>query len=261
MLLTFTKGQRFMAAKKVKLLLVKTVENLGIVGDIVKVRPGFARNYLLTQALAEAPTPTKIERLKEARAAALAELAQLRSAREELLRRMKAVDIDIKPRCNDQGITYGSVTQRDISEALPAAGYDVGLRSVRMNQNIRRVGSYHVPIQFEKDLRTDITLNVEPDRALEEEREEMEIDEEGELVEKKPRRERRERSEGGEHAEGEAGEHADKGGERRERKGKRPEREPAAVGAETTPKSEGRGPKAERAPKPEREGKPGKSKG
>ena len=68
-----------MAAKKVKLLLNKSVENLGIVGDIVKVRPGFARNYLLPHALAETPTPTKIERLKEAREAALAELARLAS--------------------------------------------------------------------------------------------------------------------------------------------------------------------------------------
>ena len=180
-----------MAAKKVKLLLNKSVENLGIVGDIVKVRPGFARNYLLPHALAETPTPTKIERLKDAREAALAELARLRNAREELLGRMKDVTIAIQRSCNDQGILYGSVTQRDISEALQAAGYDVSIRSVRMNQNIRRVGSYHVPIQFEKDLRTDITLNVEADRALAEDRDEIEIDEEGELVERRPARERR----------------------------------------------------------------------
>lgn len=182
-----------MAGKKVKLLLNKSVENLGIVGDIVKVRPGYARNYLLPFALAEAPTPTKIERLKEARNAALAELARLRQAREELLERMKDVTVSIQRSCNDQGILYGSVTQRDISEALQAAGYAVGIREVRLNQNIRRIGSYHVPIQFEKDLRTEITLNVEPDRALVEEREEMEIDEEGELVEKSPAREGRER--------------------------------------------------------------------
>jgi large subunit ribosomal protein L9 len=182
-----------MAAKKVKLLLLRTVENLGIVGDIVKVRPGFARNYLLPHQLGEAPTPTKIERLKEAREAALADLAKLRSAREELLSRMSAVTVAIQRSCNDQGILYGSVTQRDISDALQAAGYDVGVRSVRLSQSIRRVGSYHVPIQFEKDLRTEITLNVEPDRALMDEREEMEIDEEGELVVKRPERKPRAR--------------------------------------------------------------------
>ncbi len=179
-----------MAAKKVQLLLNKTVENLGIVGDIVKVRPGFARNYLVPLNIAEKPTPTKIERLKAARESALAELARLRGDREELLARMQAVSVSIIRSCNDQGILYGSVSQRDISEALQAAGYDVGIRSVRLSQTIRRIGEYHVPIQFEKDLRTDITLKVEPDRALEEEKEEMEIDEEGELVQKRPPRER-----------------------------------------------------------------------
>jgi large subunit ribosomal protein L9 len=177
-----------MAAKKVQLLLNKSVENLGIVGDIVKVRPGFARNYLVPLNIAEKPTPTRIERLKSAREAALAELARLRGAREELLARMQAVTVTIVRSCNDQGMLYGSVSQRDISEALQAAGYDVGLRSVRLSQSIRRVGEYHVPIQFDKDLRTDITLKVDPDRTLEPEKEDMEIDEEGNLVEKKPPR-------------------------------------------------------------------------
>lgn len=174
-----------MAAKKIHLLLNKTVENLGIVGDTVKVRPGFARNYLLPHAIAEAPTPSKIERLKAAREAALAELAQLRQAREALLERMHAVTVTIVRSCNDQGILYGSVSQRDIADVLQAAGYDVGIRSVRLSQTIRRVGEYHVPIQFDKDLRTDITLKVDPDRTLEEAKDEIEIDEEGEMVEKK----------------------------------------------------------------------------
>ena len=177
-----------MAAKKVKLLLNRSVENLGIVGDIVKVRPGYARNFLLTHALAEAPTPSKIERLKEAREAALAELAHLRQAREELVARMNAVTVTIKRSCNDQGILYGSVSQRDIADALHTDGYHVDVRAVRLSQSIRRVGEYHVPIQFDKDLRTDITLKIDPDRSLVEETEEMEIDNEGELVEKKPRR-------------------------------------------------------------------------
>ncbi len=155
-----------MAAKKVKLLLTRSVENLGIVGDIVKVRPGFARNFLLPQALAESPTPSKIERLKEARDKALAELAVLRKDREALLGRMENVTITIKRSCNDQGHLYGSVSQRDISDALVAAGYSVDVRAVRLSQSIRRVGEYHVPIQLDKDLRADITLKVDPDRAL-----------------------------------------------------------------------------------------------
>lgn len=197
-----------MAGKKVKLLLRKSVENLGIVGDIVKVRPGFARNFLLPQAIAETPTPKKIEALKGAREAALAELAQLRKSREELLERMHNITIAIQRSCNDQGLLYGSVTQRDISDALIAAGYAVDVRSVRLSQTIRRIGEYHVPIQFEKDLRTDITLKVDPDRVLEAEMRESEAEAEGEAAEGaegavedregRPQRERRRRDEASE---------------------------------------------------------------
>ena len=177
-------------AKRIELLLLESVENCGIVGDIVKVKPGFARNYLLPLGIAEFPTPTKIEALKEERAAAQAEVAALRAAREELLGRMEEVKITLVRSCNDKGILYGSVTQRDIADGLQESGYDVGTRSIRLANALRRIGEYHVPIQFEKDLRTEITVLIEPDQPLEE-REEMEIDDEGNLVipEKKPARE------------------------------------------------------------------------
>ncbi len=192
-------------AKNIELLLLETVEHLGIVGDIVKVKPGYARNYLLPHLIAEFPTEEKIESLKEARAAAQAELQALRSAREELLGRMEEVEITLQRSCNDQGVLYGSVTQRDIADALQEAGYDVGVRSVRLSQTIRRVGDYSVPVQFEKDLRTEINLTVIADRSIEDEREEMEFDNEGELIikDKKPRREA---APEGEVAEGDAAE-------------------------------------------------------
>lgn len=177
-------------AKNVQLLLLKTIENLGIVGDIVKVKPGFARNYLLPLNLAEAPTPSRVEALKEARAKAQAELSALRSAREELLARMNSVEVTLVRSCNDQGVLYGSVTQRDIADALQEGGFDVGMRSIRLSQPLRRVGHYDVPIQFERDLRTEVTVHIKPDEPLEE-RDEMEIDEEGNLVEPKPKREKK----------------------------------------------------------------------
>jgi large subunit ribosomal protein L9 len=155
-------------ARHLELLLLKSVENLGIVGDTVKVRPGFARNFLLPMKLADVPTPSRIEALKEDRAKAQAELSRLRSAREELHARMEDVAVTIQRSCNDQGVLYGSVTQRDIADALQAAGYDVGVRSIRLAQTIRRIGEYHVPIQFERDLRTEVVIKVTADRTLEE---------------------------------------------------------------------------------------------
>jgi large subunit ribosomal protein L9 len=154
-------------ARPVELLLLRNVENLGIVGDIVKVRAGYARNYLLPHALAEHPTEAKIEALKEARAKALAELAAQRALREETIGKLNGVSIKLTRSCNDQGVLYGSITQRDIADALVNAGYAVDMRAVRLAAPFRRIGSYTCTIQFDRDLRADITIDVAADRALE----------------------------------------------------------------------------------------------
>ncbi|MBM4006531.1 MAG: 50S ribosomal protein L9 [Planctomycetes bacterium] len=156
-----------MAARKVELLLNKTVENLGLVGDVVKVKPGYARNYLLPHALAEAPTAEKIEALKSARAQAAAEMEKLRTDRAALIARLEGVSIKLVRSVNDQGALYGAVTHRDIADQLVADGFHVDMRAVRLGQTIRRIGSYSCAIVFDRELRTDIGVEVAPDRTLE----------------------------------------------------------------------------------------------
>lgn len=153
-------------AKNIELLLLSTVENLGIVGDVINVKTGYARNFLLPQGLAEKPTPSKIESLKEVRAAAQAELTALKSARLKIVEELIDVSITLVRSCNDQGSLYGSVTPRDISDALHEAGHGVAPEFVRLAHPIRHIGSHVVPIQFDKDLKTEVTLVVNPDREL-----------------------------------------------------------------------------------------------
>lgn len=156
-----------MARTRIELLLNRTVENLGIVGDVVKVKAGFARNYLLPHRIAEHPTAEKIEALKDARAKAQAELAKMRTEREALIGRLEGVTIKLIRSCNDQGLLYGAVSQRDIADQLVADGYGVDTRAVRIASPIRRVGTYHCLIQFDRDLRSEIHIEVHPDRAIE----------------------------------------------------------------------------------------------
>ncbi len=183
-------------AKRVELLLVETVENLGIVGDVVRVRRGYARNYLLPHGYAEAPSQRRLAELQERRKHVQGELAQQRVERETLHQRMQALEISITRSCNDQGALYGSVSQRDIADALVEAGYSVNVRSVRLGQPIKRVGDYHVPLQLDRDLKSDLTLHILPDHPIGEERVEMEFDNEGRLIDKsRPRRERKDRRE------------------------------------------------------------------
>ena len=173
-----------MSRRTVELLLLENIDGVGIIGDVVKVRTGFARNYLLPMGMAEPPSQERIDELQADREVALAAEAAKRNEREALLEQMDEVELTLIRSCNEQGGLYGSVTQRDIAAALEEVGYHgIDIRSVRLPASIRRIGSYDVPIQFDADLRTDITVVVEPDQPLEE-REEMEFDDEGELIEK-----------------------------------------------------------------------------
>jgi large subunit ribosomal protein L9 len=167
--------------RRIELLLTNTVDNLGIVGDVVRVRTGYARNYLIPMGLAELPTPEKIKALQSQRDEALKSLAARKETEQGLAEQLEGVALTMTRSANDYGVLYGSVTQRDIADSLAENGFDVNTRAVRLHEAIRRIGEYPVTIQFDKDLRVDIEVVVNPDRPLEE-RDEMEFDEEGNLI-------------------------------------------------------------------------------
>jgi large subunit ribosomal protein L9 len=175
------KDTNMASARRINLLLNSNVENLGIVGDVVRVRMGFARNYLIPMGLAEIPTPEKIEALAAQREVALQKYEENQAKQGALIDQLKDVALTITRSANDQGGLYGSVTQRDICDALAENNFEIPTRAVRLHQAIRRVGEYSVTIQFGKELRTDIDIIVHPDRPLED-REEMEFDDEGNLI-------------------------------------------------------------------------------
>lgn len=169
------------STRRLELLLTSNVENLGIVGDIIRVRMGYARNYLLPMGLAEVPSPEKIEALAAEREVALKEYKAIRSEQSSIIDNLAGIVLTLSRSANDQGGLYGSVTQRDIADALIENGYTVDTRAVRLHQAIRRIGDFHVTIQFGSDLKADIEVKVLPDRPLED-REDMEFDDEGNLI-------------------------------------------------------------------------------
>jgi large subunit ribosomal protein L9 len=169
------------SAKRTELLLTSNIENLGIVGDVVRVRMGFARNYLVPMGFAEVPTQERIESLTEAREAAVKEHEVKRAAQATIIEKLEGTTLTLTRSANDQGGLYGSVTQRDISDALLENEFEVDTRAIRLHQAIRRIGEYQVTIQFGSDLKTDVEIIVNPDRPLED-REEMEFDDEGNLI-------------------------------------------------------------------------------
>ena len=154
--------------KQIELLLLDNVSNLGIVGDVVQVKPGYARNYLIPRGLATVPTPGAVDRLKERRAQVAEEMRQLREQQEQLIERLSEVELTLERSANEQGVLFGGVSQHDIAEALREAGYDIEDRWVRIGEQIKRLDSYEIPIVVDKELKTEIKLWVVSDRPLEE---------------------------------------------------------------------------------------------
>lgn len=154
-------------AKNIELLLTENVEGTGIVGDVVKVRKGFARNFLLPRSMATKPSEEMIKSLAAKRADAQRMLAELRTQREEVTKKLAGYELTMIRSCNDQGILYAAITQHDLAQALAAAGFPgIKDREVRLGSTVKRVDKYEVHVKFESDLDALIKLTVNADREL-----------------------------------------------------------------------------------------------
>jgi len=167
-------------SRNIRVLLTENVDNLGIVGDVVNVRAGYARNFLLPFGVATEPSEEAIKALADKRAEAQKKVAQLRKQREELTHALDGFELTIERSCNDQGVLYGGVTQQEIADALEGLGHAVRPRDVRLNQAIKRVDTYDVALRFDQDLSATIKLWVVADRKLDLDSEEEESTQEAE---------------------------------------------------------------------------------
>ena len=154
-------------ARTLELLLIENVEGSGIVGDVVKVRKGFARNYLLPRGMATQPSAEKIKELAGKRADAERQIAELRRQREDLIKKLDGYKLEMVRSCNDLGILYGAITQHEISQALAKAGFaGIKDREVRIGSAMKRVDTYDLDVKFASDLVASIKLEIKPDRPL-----------------------------------------------------------------------------------------------
>lgn len=154
-------------AKKLELLLTENVEGQGIVGDVVKVSKGFARNYLLPRNYATTPSQEKLASLAGKRADAQKLMAEQRKQREALIAKLQGYELTMIRSCNDLGILYGAVTQHEIAKALGDAGFaGIKDREVRLGQVIKRIDAYDLHVKFDADLDATIKLHIKPDREL-----------------------------------------------------------------------------------------------
>ncbi len=164
--------------KTIDLLLTQNVDNLGIVGDVVNVKAGYARNYLVPHGMATVPTRGAIARLAGERERMADEMKVQRTKQEELLARVTDYELTLERSANEQGVLFGGVSQHEIAQALVAAGFaGIDDRAIRIGDQIKRLDSYEIPVVLASDLRTQIKLWIVSDKPSEQHAEE-EIEEE-----------------------------------------------------------------------------------
>ncbi len=147
----------------VKLLLRESIRNVGRVGDVVEVSPGYARNYLLPRNLAVEPTPGNIKKVEERKKEIERQERELREQQAALIKQLEGVEVALERRANEQGHLFGSVTATDVAKALQAQGFNIEPDDVYLHGKIDRIERFTVTVAFAEDLKTDIKVYVAPD--------------------------------------------------------------------------------------------------
>jgi large subunit ribosomal protein L9 len=150
-----------------KVLLRRNIQKLGQFGDVVEVRDGYARNYLIPQGLALAPTKGNLKAIEAERQAYLAELAEERAALEQRAKLLDGKEFTITARANEEGHLYGSVGPAQIAVAVTKDGFLVDAGNIVLDEPIRRLDKYDVPVQFAEDVRATIAIWVVPPHDVE----------------------------------------------------------------------------------------------
>ncbi len=147
-----------------QVILMERIDNLGALGDIVDVKPGFARNFLVPQKKAKTATKENIAEFETIRAELEKAAAAKTKAAEDRLVALKGMELEIEVRAGQEGKLFGSVSNHEIAEAITAKGVVVERREVRMPEGpIRHLGDYEVLIHLHSEVETLVKVSVIPD--------------------------------------------------------------------------------------------------
>jgi len=143
-----------------QVILVNDVEKLGRAGDIVKVAPGYARNYLLPKRIALEANPKNQKSIERQKEKILKRAAELRTDAEGIAARLSSALVVIAKQAGEEDKLYGSVTSAEIAEKLAAQGVDIDKRKIVLGEPIRRLGDHEVQVKLHADVEARITVQV-----------------------------------------------------------------------------------------------------
>ena len=141
-----------------EIILRQAVENLGTTGDVVKVKAGYARNYLLPHGLAYEATPGNLKRIQQERERLEAAENERRGAAQTLAERLEQVSLTFSARVGEEGKLFGSVTAADIAQQLESQGFHLEKRQIDLHEPIKALGVYRVPIRMHADVKPEVRV-------------------------------------------------------------------------------------------------------
>ncbi len=142
------------------LILREDVDKLGNRGDLVKVADGYARNYLLPKRLAVLATESNKKIVEQERQGHLRREVKLVGEAQDLATLMSGVTVTIAQKAGEMDQLFGSVTSKDIAEALEKQDYHIDRRKIQLAEPIRQLGEYKVPVRLHRDVTAEVLVNV-----------------------------------------------------------------------------------------------------
>jgi len=143
-----------------EVILREDIERLGSRGDVVKVAPGYARNFLLPKKMAVAATESNKKIIEQERQAHLRKEAKQKNEAEDLSKLLGGASVTITQKAGENDQLFGSVTAKDVAEALEKQNFTIDRRKILMEEPIKQLGEHKISVRLHKDVTTEITVNV-----------------------------------------------------------------------------------------------------
>jgi len=141
-----------------EIILRQAVENLGKPGDVVNVKSGYARNYLLPHGLAYEATPGNLKRIQQERDRLEAAENERRAGAQGIAEKLEQVSLTFSARVGEEGKLFGSVTATDIAQQLETQGFKIEKRQIDLHEPIKALGVYRVPVRLHADVKPEIRV-------------------------------------------------------------------------------------------------------
>lgn len=143
-----------------QVILRTNIENLGQLGELVKVKPGYARNYLIPKRMAMQATAANLKAFEQQRRKLEAELEAQRSEAERTAKHLQEMELRIPVRVGEGDKLYGSVTNTHIAQALQDKGLDIDKKQIELEKPIRALGEYQIPVRVYPEVKPEVKVTV-----------------------------------------------------------------------------------------------------